>query len=299
MRIEKLAVVGVGLIGGSCALALKRAGAVGTVIGIGRTAANLDAALRLRVIDRALRVGDDWTGELRDADVVLVAAPVAQFPALFARIAEAAGPDAVVTDAGSTKQDVIHAARAAFGERIRRFVPAHPMAGADSSGAAAATATLYEGRTVITTPLAETDSGALQRVKALWQTCGARVVAFGADEHDRIFAAISHLPHLLAFAFVDALAARPESAQMFAHAGTGFRDFTRIAAASPEMWRDIALANRAALQDELGRYRSALAQLARALDAQDGAELERIFARSRAARRGWEAAFGDGHVSEE
>jgi prephenate dehydrogenase len=261
--------------------------------------ANLDKAVRLGVVDRGLRMDQDWTQELRDADVVFVATPVAQYPVLFAAIAPAIGPQTVVTDAGSTKQDVIAAARGAFGERVRQFVPAHPVAGAEKSGAGAAIASLYDGRTVLTTPQAETDPGSLDRVSAMWRACGAHVVAIPADEHDRIFAAVSHLPHLLAFAFVDQLAARPEAARMFAQAGTGFRDFTRIAAASPEMWRDIALANRDALQYELGQYCSALEQLSRALDAGDGAALEKIFARSQAARRGWEATFGAGNGTEE
>ena len=299
MRIDKLAVVGVGLIGGSCALALKRAGVVGTIVGIGRTAANLDDALRLGIIDRARRLSEDWAGELRGADVVLVAAPVAQYAALFAAIGRAVGDDAVVTDAGSTKQDVIDAARTAFGAGFRRFVPAHPVAGAAHSGASAVLATLYDGRTVITTPVAETDPEAVTRVNALWNACGARVVPMGPDEHDRIFATVSHLPHLLAFAYVDELAGRPEAEQMLAHAGTGFRDFTRIAAGSPEMWRDIALSNRTALQRELDDYRNALTRLTAALDARDGAALERIFARSRATRQAWESAYGDGGASEE
>jgi prephenate dehydrogenase len=297
--IRKLVIVGVGLIGGSCALALKRAGAVGTVVGIGRTAANLEVALKAGVVDRALRLDEDWTAELRDADMVLVAAPVAQYPALFAAIAPAVGPKAVVTDAGSTKQDVIRAARVAFGERIARFVPAHPVAGAATSGAGAASATLYDGRTVITTPLVSTDLDAAERVDALWRACGARVLRIDPEAHDRIFAAVSHLPHLLAFAFVEQLAARPDAAELFAQAGTGFRDFTRIAAASPEMWRDIALANHEALQRELGEYRGALERLAAALDARDGVALERIFAHSSVARRRWEAIYGAGSASEE
>jgi prephenate dehydrogenase len=299
LHIDKLVVVGVGLIGGSCALALKRAGVVKSVVGIGRTAANLDEAMRLGIIDSAWRLDDDWTRELHDADVVLVAAPVAQYPALFAAIAPAVGERTVVTDAGSTKQDVIIAAKAALGTRMKNFVPAHPVAGAATSGAAAATATLYDGRTVIATPLAETDPGALDRVSELWRACGARIVSMEPDEHDRIFAAVSHLPHLLAFAYVAELTARPGATKMFAQAGTGFRDFTRIAAASPEMWRDIALANRVALQHELGQYRGALQRLAAALDSCDGAALERIFAESQAARRGWEATFGAGNASEE
>ncbi len=299
MRIDKLAIVGVGLIGGSCALALKRAGAVGTVVGIGRTSANLDDALRLGLIDHALRIDEDWANELRDADVVLVATPVAQYPAVFAAIAPAIGPDTIVTDSGSTKQDVIANARAAFGPNFARFVPAHPVAGAARSGAGAASASLYDKRTVIVTPLPETDSSALEQVRALWLACGARVDVIDAEAHDRIFAAISHLPHLLAFAYMDELAQRPDAAQVLAQAGTGFRDFTRIAAASPEMWRDIALANHGALRVELRQYHAALEKLSDALDAADGAALERVFARSQAARREWEATFGNTNTGDE
>jgi prephenate dehydrogenase len=290
VHIAKLVVVGVGLIGGSCALALRRARAVGQIIGVGRTRGNLDDALRLRVIDRARLLGDDWTTELHDADVVLVAAPVAQYPELFALIAPAIGASTIVTDAGSTKQDVVAVARAAFGTRLPNFVPAHPIAGTAHSGAGAALEELYDGHTVIVTPLPETDATALARVIALWQACGARVATLDAAQHDHIFAAVSHLPHLLAFAYVAELAARPDAMQLLAHGGSGFRDFTRIAGGSPEMWRDIALANRSALQAELSAYRVALDDLAGALDAGDGVALERTFARSRAAREAWDAA---------
>ena len=167
MRIDKLVVVGVGLIGGSCALALKRAGAVGTVVGIGRTAANLDLAMRLGIIDSARSLDQDWTRELRDADVVLVAAPVAQYPKLFAAIAPAIGVHTVVTDAGSTKQDVIRAARATFGGALPRFVPGHPIAGTENTGAAAAFASLFDGRNVVLTPLPETARAATDRVASL------------------------------------------------------------------------------------------------------------------------------------
>jgi prephenate dehydrogenase len=291
VHIDKLVVVGVGLIGGSCALALRRASVVGTVVGVGRTQQNLDEAERLNVIDRGRRLDEDWTGELHDADVVLVAAPVAQCADLFRAIAPAIGPRGIVTDAGSTKQDVIAAARAAFGARLPGFVPAHPIAGSARSGAGAAFAGLYEGRTVIATPLPETDPQALARVHALWTACGAQVMDLDPAQHDRIFAAVSHLPHLLAFAYMAELAARPDAAQMLAQAGSGFRDFTRIAGASPEMWRDITLANRESLQAELSAYRAALDRLDRALDARDGETLMRIFAQSRAARRRWDERF--------
>jgi prephenate dehydrogenase len=290
VRIQKLAVVGVGLIGGSCALALRRAGVVGEIVGVGRTQANLDAALARSVVDRACLLDADWTREVRDADVVLVAAPVAQFPALFVAMAGAVGPHTIVTDAGSTKQDVIDAARGAFGPGFRRFVPGHPIAGTEHTGAAAAFPSLFDGRNVILTPGPETAPDATTRIAAMWQACGARVTTLAPDRHDAIFAAVSHLPHVLAFALVAELAARPDAAAYFDHAASGFRDFTRIAAGSPEMWRDIALANRDALLAEIDCYGDAL-RAARTLIAEgDGEALAALFGEASRARRGWEAA---------
>jgi prephenate dehydrogenase len=288
--VGKLVVVGVGLIGGSFALALKAAGAVGEVVGVGRSRVNLDTALAQGVCDRALTLDDAWTRELATADVVLVATPVGELPALFAAIAPALGAATLVTDAGSTKQDVVAAARTAFGgSALARFVPAHPIAGTEHSGAAAAFATLYRDRNVVLTPVAETDAAATARIAALWARCGARVRLLDAATHDRIFAAVSHLPHLLAFALVDALARRPEAEELFRYAASGFRDFTRIAGSSPAMWRDVALANREALLAELHAYRDALDDvIARVADA-DGTGLEAMFARASAARRRWDA----------
>jgi prephenate dehydrogenase len=277
------------LIGGSCALALKRAGAVAEVVGVGRTQANLDAALARSAIDRAVPLHADWARETSDADVVLVATPVAQFPLLFAAMTGAIGPTTIVTDAGSTKQDVIAAARSAFADALPRFVPGHPVAGTEHTGAAAAFASLFDGRNVILTPLPETARGATERVASLWQTCGARVTTLDAQRHDAVFAAVSHLPHVLAFALVAELAARPDAAAYFDHAASGFRDFTRIAAGSPEMWRDIALANRDALLAEIDRYGAALGR-ARALVATgDGPGLAALFHRASVARRAWES----------
>lgn len=289
MRIAKLVVVGVGLIGGSCALALKRAGAVGEIVGVGRTQANLDAALARSVIDRACTLDDNWARETSDADVVLVAAPVAQFPVLFAAMADAIGPATIVTDAGSTKQDVIAAARHAFTGSLPRFVPGHPVAGTEHTGAAAAFASLFESRNVILTPIPETAREATERVALLWQACGARVTTLEAQRHDAVFAAVSHLPHVLAFALVAELAARPDAAAYFDHAASGFRDFTRIAAGSPEMWRDIALANRDALLAEIDRYDDALRRARALVAAGDGAGLAALFHQASVARRAWES----------
>ncbi len=287
--VGKLVVLGVGLIGGSFALALRAAGRVGAVVGVGRSRANLDTARELAIIDRSVTLDGDWAAELVDADLVLLAAPVAQYPGLLVAMAGRLGAHTVVTDAGSTKQDVIAAARAALGGAVARFVPGHPIAGTEHSGAAAAFAGLFRQRNVVLTPLPETDPAATAWVAALWEACGARVRLLDAPAHDRVFAAVSHLPHLLAFGLVEAFAARPDADDIFDFAASGFRDFTRIAASSPEMWRDISLANRAALLAEVAAFRDQLDRLAGMIEGGDGAGLEAAFARARKARRDWEA----------
>jgi prephenate dehydrogenase len=211
------------------------------------------------------------------------------------------GAQTIVTDAGSTKDDVVVAARAALGPALPRFVPAHPIAGGERSGADAADAGLFRDRRVILTPLPDTDAHAVARVRELWQLAGAQVSELAPGRHDRILAAVSHLPHVLAFALVDALAAREDSDALFAHAGSGLRDFTRIAASSPEMWRDIALANRDALLTELAAYRTALDALASSIEHGDGTALDTILTRASEARRSWSETAGgivdtrDGH----
>jgi prephenate dehydrogenase len=287
LQLRKLVVIGVGLIGGSVALALKRGGLVERVVGVGRSRANLDEALQAGIVDSAIALDQPWPSELRDADVVMIATPVAQVPSLFAAMAGRLGQHTIVTDAGSTKQDVVAAAREYLGDALPRFVPAHPIAGNERTGAAAAFATLYDGRNTIVTPLPETDADALARVRALWEACGARVVELDPRTHDRIFAAISHLPHLLSAAYVADLAVRADAEELFAHAGTGFRDFTRIAAASPEMWRDITLANRDALIVEIAAYRGALDVIESAMQQADGESLQALFQSASEARRAW------------
>ncbi len=290
----KLVVVGVGLIGGSVALALRQATRVGTVVGIGRGRANLEVAQRLGIVDRFRTLDEDWTVEVADADVVLLATPVAQFPALFAALHGKLGPQTIVTDAGSTKQDVIAAARTSLGDAFARFVPAHPIAGTEHTGAAAAFATLFLDRNVVLTPVPESDAGAVATIGALWEACGARLRTLEPSAHDRIFAAVSHLPHLLAFALVDAFASRPDADDIFRYAASGFRDFTRIAAGSPEMWRDISLANREALLAEIAAFRNQLDRVAAMVAAGDAAALEAVFARASSARRAWGARHAPG-----
>ncbi|WP_300454020.1 prephenate dehydrogenase/arogenate dehydrogenase family protein [Accumulibacter sp.] len=283
-RFAKLVVFGVGLIGGSFALALRAAGEVGEVVGFGRRLGSLTQALELGILDRA---GFNVGQEVSNADLVLIATPVGTTPEVMARIVPCLGPQTVVTDAGSTKEDVVAAARAHFGQRLGQFVPAHPIAGAENSGALAARADLYRHKQVVLTPLAESDAASVARVRAAWECCGAQVRELSPAEHDRVFAAVSHLPHLLSFALVHELARRDNRDLLFAFAASGFRDFTRIAASHPEMWRDICLANRGALLDELARYQTQLDELRDALQCADGARLETTFAVARAARRAW------------
>lgn len=278
--VGRLAVAGVGLIGGSFALALRKAGLVDHVIGIGRNSANLQRAVELGAIDEIATVDD----AARSADVVLLATPVASFPALFGKIAPLLKPGCIVTDVGSTKRDVVEAAQRGLGEHFSRFVPAHPIAGAETSGVAAARADLFEHKQVVLTPTAQTDPEALQRMRALWIGCGARTAMLDPREHDAIFSAVSHLPHVLAFTLVEMLGRRPNAAELFSFCGSGFRDFTRIAASSPEMWRDIALANRDLLARDIEDFGAALAKLKHALDAHDAASLERLFSAAQASR---------------
>lgn len=281
----KVVIFGAGLIGGSFALGLKAAGQVEEVVGFGRSLATLTQALDLGIIDR---VGANPGQEVADAGLVLIATPVAQMPEIMARIAPYLGPQAVVTDGGSTKQDVVAAAREHLGDKIGQFVPAHPIAGAENSGAMAARADLYREKKVVLTPLPENSVLNVAKVRSAWEWCGAQVHELSPAEHDRIFAAVSHLPHMLSFALVHDLARRENSEQYFKFAASGFRDFTRIAASHPEMWRDICLANRAALLEELDRYRAQLDELREALEKGDGAALEATFDMARAARRAWD-----------
>jgi len=281
---KKIVIFGVGLIGGSFALALRRAGVVSEVVGFGRGAATLEQARQLGILDR---IGDDVAREVHDADLVLLATPVAQMADIFARIAPHLGAQTLVTDGGSTKSDVVAAARANLGARIEQFIPAHPIAGAEKSGAAAAQADLFQGKRVVLTPLPENSKVAVARVRSAWEWCGANVSELTARQHDEVFAAVSHLPHLLSFALVHDLAQRDNRDQLLAFAASGFRDFTRIAASSPEMWRDICLANREALMRELQQYAAELHVLHQALENNDAAKLEEIFSLAREVRSAW------------
>ncbi|WP_317201019.1 prephenate dehydrogenase [Janthinobacterium sp.] len=282
--LNKVVIFGVGLIGGSFARALKHAGAVGHVVGMGRSAAPLARALELGIIDS---VGADLAEAMRDADLVLVAAPVAQTERILAALLPHLGAGTVLTDAGSTKGDVVAAARRALGGKVGQFVPGHPIAGRESNGPDAAIVDLYQGKKTVLTPLAENAAAAVERVADAWRACGALIHRLTPREHDKVFAAVSHLPHLLAYALVDDIARKPHADLLFQYAASGFRDFTRIAGSSPEMWRDISLANQAALLGELDAYMAQLTGLRASLAGGDGAAIEAVYANAQRARRQW------------
>src|SRR5438105_11525488 len=284
MLFERVAIRGVGLIGGSFALALKQAKACAHVVGAGRSPANLKLALERGAI---APIAADAVAATHGADLVLLAAPVAQFPKLFRDLSSVLGPKAIVTDGGSTKRDVIQAARAALGKKISQFVPAHPVAGAEKSGAGAASAELFRDRRVILTPLRENSDSTIRKVQQAWSACGARISRMDAEEHDQILAAVSHLPHVLAYALVHEFASRENAAELFAYAAGGFRDFTRIASSHPEMWRDICIANRDALLAEVARYSAQLGLIEKLLQAGDADALEKLFSEARDARDRW------------
>lgn len=282
MHLERVAVIGVGLIGGSFALALKQAQACARVVGVGRSPANMKQALERGVVDA---IEADAGAAARGAQLVLIAAPVAQFPSILKSLARDLAPGTVVTDAGSTKRDVVDAARKALGAKSAQFVPAHPIAGAEKSGAGAAHAELFRNRRVIVTPLEENSRESLSFVEQVWAACGARVSRMDPDEHDAVLATVSHLPHLLAYALVHEVAQRANAPQLFSYAAGGFRDFTRIASSHPEMWRDICVANRDRLLEEVSRFSKKLDQVKALLERPE--DLEKLFAEARAARDAW------------
>lgn len=279
--IKQLTIIGVGLIGGSLARALKQRGYCNEVVGCGRDGSHLQKAVELGVIDRfSTDIGEAVTG----ADMVVVAVPLGAMESCFRAMIGHLAADAVITDVGSAKGGVVTAARAAFGELPAGFVPGHPIAGTEKSGVEASFAELYQQRRVIITPLAESAPEAVAKVRSMWQQTGAVVDEMDAAHHDEVFAATSHLPHLLAFSLVNTLVNMDESEEIFRYAASGFRDTTRIASSDPVMWRDISLANRDAILVMLDRYSQELELLKSAVRDADGESLRLAFARAKAAR---------------
>lgn len=281
LLIRRLCVIGVGLIGGSLARALKSVGAVEEVVGAGRREAPLAKALELGVVDR---YSTDLGEAVRGADMVVLAVPLGAMGRVLETIASQLSDGAIITDVGSSKGSVVADAERVFGGVPPHLVPGHPIAGTERSGVEASFAELFQHRRTILTPLLETDATALARVRTMWELTGAEVVEMGVRHHDEVLAATSHLPHMLAYALVECLATLDDRAEIFRYAAGGFRDFTRIASSDPVMWRDICVANREALLGVLARFSGDLERLTRAIDAGDMDFVSSVFQRAKTAR---------------
>jgi prephenate dehydrogenase len=279
--IDKLAIIGVGLIGSSLSLALKEAGAVRQVIGFGRNQKNLARGVELGVLD-------DFTESIEacvsDADVIVVAVPLGTMRKVFTELKSVVKKDAVITDVGSAKGSVVSAARDELGSVFTRFVPAHPIAGTENSGVEAGFATLYQNRRVIITPLQQTDQDAVSVIDEMWRHCGAIIEYLDVEHHDKVLAATSHLPHMLAFALVHYLSNLNDHEEIFRYASGGFRDFTRIASSDPVMWRDVCVANGDAVVDLIEQYQQELDRVKSAISAGDADGLLKLFGRAKSER---------------
>ncbi|WP_343590191.1 prephenate dehydrogenase/arogenate dehydrogenase family protein [Paracidovorax wautersii] len=281
---EQLGLIGCGLMGGSFALALKKAGLVQRVVGYSKSPSTTDRARQLGVIDveapSALLAA-------AGADIVLLAVPVAATQDTLKAIKHLVTPQMLVMDVGSTKTDVVHAARQALRDRVGSFVPAHPVTGREVSGVEYADADLYHGRQVILTPTERTLAAQLQKAETVWTALGCRVQSMSPESHDTAFAAISHLPHMLAFAMMNGITAQPEGETFLSVAGPGFRDFTRIAAGDAKMWRDILLANRDDLLAQSAHFRQALSDFEQAVQQGDGQAIENLITLASETRAHW------------
>ena len=280
-HLKRVCIIGVGLIGGSLARALRRAGCVDTIIGAGRNMTQLQHAKALGVIDE---YETDIAKAAQHADVIVVAVPLGTMQSCFSALKSTITDATIITDVGSAKQSVIAAMQLAFGYLPAGFVPGHPIAGTEKSGVEASFAELFSQRRVILTPQAQTAAQALSVVEQMWQQCGAQVTVMEAKHHDEVLAATSHLPHMLAYALVDTLARMNDRQEIFRYAAGGFRDFTRIASSDPQMWHDICLANREALAKMLQLFATDLQRLGEAIERGDGELLKTTFNRAKAAR---------------
>lgn len=279
--IEKLAIIGVGLIGSSLALALREAGEVNQVIGYGRNRTNLEKGVEIGVLDS---FGNTIEETVKDADVVVVAVPLGAMAEVFVQLSSAVKPDVVITDVGSAKTSVVSVASTGLKHLMNRFVPGHPIAGTEKSGVEAGFASLYRNRRVILTPDENTDKDAIQVVEQMWRDCGALLELTDVKHHDKVLAATSHLPHMLAYALVHHLSNLNDHEEIFRYASGGFRDFTRIASSDPVMWRDVCLSNGDALVELIEQYQQELEQISNAIRTDNAEELLRLFGRAKSER---------------
>jgi prephenate dehydrogenase len=285
-QLGVVSIVGVGLIGASLGLALKGAGVVREVIGVGRSSANLDQAKKMGAIDRVA----DLAEAVQSSQWVVLCVPVAQMRSIFAQLEPHLGSNTLITDAGSTKCDVMLAAKEVLGKKVCQFVPAHPIAGGAQHGAAAARADLFQGKQTIICQLQENSAADVALVEEFWKALGSNIKRISAVQHDAIYAAVSHLPHILSYALMASVLNSEDAEQKLGHAGAGFRDFTRIAASSPEMWRDICIANKQAILKELDQYLSITQRLREMIAKEDANGLEKVFQKASQARQKWDAS---------
>ncbi|HET9821538.1 MAG TPA: prephenate dehydrogenase/arogenate dehydrogenase family protein [Burkholderiaceae bacterium] len=287
---NQLGVIGCGLMGGSFALALKRAGLVRRVIGYSKSPSTTERAKRLGVIDDA---AESALLAVSGSDIVLISVPVAATEATFRAIRHLVEPGCLFMDVGSTKRDVVDAARRVLKERVGQFVPAHPIAGKESGGVQNADPALYQGRQVILTPLPANDPALVQKATDAWAAVGCQVLRMTPENHDAAFAAVSHLPHLLAFAYFSAVSRQPGGGDFLSLAGPGFRDFTRIAASDPAVWRDILMSNREEVLKQSLRFRHTLDALEHVMRSGNGEALEDLIRQAADARAGWQMGAGN------
>ncbi len=281
MLIKRLVIIGVGLIGGSLALALKRKQVCNEIVGCGRNIENLQKAIELNIIDRYTT---DLIEAVHDADMIMLAVPLSMMAAVFQTIQPHLSENAIITDAGSAKACVILDAQRYLAEKYSNFVAGHPIAGTEKSGATAAFAELYDNRRVILTPTMDTNPQAHEKVRQMWQLAGAQVVDMDVTSHDQVLAATSHVPHILAYSLVDTLAMMNERVAIFENAAGGFRDFTRIASSNPKMWHDICLSNHVAVLDVLAKFNQNLTILTQAIEQEDSETIMQIFTRAKVER---------------
>ena len=291
---KQLGVIGCGLMGGSFALALRRAGLVKRVVGYSKSPSTTDKARRMGVIDQA---AESALLAVSGSDIVLMAVPVAASEATFRAILPLIEPGVLLMDVGSTKRDVVDAAIRTLKDRLPNFVPAHPIAGKEVAGIEHADATLYQGQQVILTPLPQTSPDLIQKATDVWAAIGSQVLRMTPENHDAAFAAVSHLPHLLAFAYVNGVARQPDGADFLSLAGPGFRDFTRIAAGDPAMWRDVLVANRDELGKQLQHFRQALEAMEYVMKSGNSEALEELIRAASCARAGWTPAAAKGNAA--
>ena len=290
---KQLGVIGCGLMGGSFALALRRAGLVKRVVGYSKSPSTTDKARRMGVIDQA---AESALLAVSGSDIVLMAVPVAASEATFRAILPLIDPGVLLMDVGSTKRDVVDAAIRTLKDRLPNFVPAHPIAGKEVAGIEHAEASLYQGQQVILTPLPQTSPELIQKATDVWASIGSQVLRMTPENHDAAFAAVSHLPHLLAFAYVNGVARQPAGPDFLSLAGPGFRDFTRIAAGDPALWRDVLVANRDELAKQLTHFRQALEAMEYVMKSGNSEALEELIRAASTARSSWTPATTKGNA---